>query len=67
MNKSIEDYRVLKIIGKGSFGTCYQVQRISSGYIYVWKEINYGQMSEENKEVLIYSAVLAFKGSFASC
>lgn len=52
MDESLEDYKVLEVIGQGSFGTCYKVQRISSGYIYVWKAIKYGQMTEENKEVL---------------
>lgn len=51
MGSKLEDYEVLNIIGTGSFGTCYKVQKKSDRNVYVWKAIDYGNMSEERKQV----------------
>jgi NIMA (never in mitosis gene a)-related kinase len=51
MSGHIEDYEVLSVIGTGSFGTCYKVQKKSNGHLYVWKAVGYGGMSEEKKQV----------------
>lgn len=53
MSGHIEDYEVLNVIGTGSFGTCYKVQKKSNGLLYVWKAIGYGGMSEEKKQVTV--------------
>ena len=45
----MENYEILKAIGKGSFGVVYQVKKITDGKIYVWKELNYGKMTEREK------------------
>ena len=36
-------------IGKGSFGIVSKIKRKSDGRILVWKELNYGKMSEKEK------------------
>lgn len=51
MSDYIEDYEVLNVIGTGSFGTCYKVQKKSNGCLYVWKAVGYGGLSEEKKQV----------------
>ncbi|XP_069705761.1 serine/threonine-protein kinase Nek2 [Periplaneta americana] len=53
MSGRVEDYEVLNIIGTGSFGTCYKVQKKSNGQLYVWKAVNYGGMSEDKKQLLV--------------
>ena len=47
----LSDYDVLSVIGSGSFGTCYKVQRKDDRQTFVWKAIDYGNISEEKKEV----------------
>ena len=42
-------YEVIKEIGKGSFGKVFQIRRTADGKVLVWKEINYGAMSEREK------------------
>jgi len=49
MNK----YEVMNQIGKGSFGIISKIKRKSDGKIFVWKEINYGIMSEREKKQLV--------------
>ncbi|KAJ9575834.1 hypothetical protein L9F63_007292 [Diploptera punctata] len=49
----LEDYEAINIIGTGSFGTCYKVRKKSNGYVYVWKAVGYGGMSEEKKQLLV--------------
>ncbi len=43
----------MKEIGKGSFGKVSQVRRTADGKLLVWKEINYGSMSEREKQLLV--------------
>ena len=45
----MEDYEVLSVIGKGSFGQVKKIKRKSDEKILVWKELNYGKMSEREK------------------
>ena len=45
----MENYEDLGIIGKGSFGSVKKIKRKSDGKILVWKELNYGKMSEREK------------------
>ena len=44
-----EKYEWLEEIGKGSFGSVSKVKRRTDGKILVWKELNYGKMSEKEK------------------
>ncbi|KAK9499759.1 hypothetical protein O3M35_002735 [Rhynocoris fuscipes] len=53
MSQRLEDYEVLGIIGRGSSGTCYKVRNKYSNDLYAWKAIDYGNLSEENKKLLV--------------
>jgi len=44
-------YEKLETIGAGSFGKVNKIRRKSDGKILVWKELNYGKMSEKEKQV----------------
>lgn len=46
-------YEVIKEIGKGSFGKVHQIKRLADNKILVWKEINYSNMSEREKQLLV--------------
>jgi NIMA (never in mitosis gene a)-related kinase len=37
----------------GSFGKVQKVKRISDGKVLVWKELNYGIMSEKEKQQIV--------------
>ncbi len=45
----MENYTKLQDIGKGSFGAVSKIKRKSDGKILVWKELNYGKMSDKEK------------------
>jgi serine/threonine protein kinase len=49
----MENYEVIQNIGKGSFGVVSKVQRKSDGLFFVWKELNYGKMTEREKQQLV--------------
>ncbi len=44
-----DKYEWLEEIGKGSFGSVSKVKRRSDGRTLVWRELNYGKMSEKEK------------------
>jgi NIMA (never in mitosis gene a)-related kinase len=46
----MENYEKISDIGKGSFGSVSKIKRKSDGRILVWKELNYGKMSEKEKQ-----------------
>ncbi|XP_061204324.1 serine/threonine-protein kinase Nek2 [Neopsephotus bourkii] len=48
-----DDYEVLLTIGAGSYGKCRKVRRKADGKILVWKELDYGTMSEAEKQMLV--------------
>lgn len=48
-----DQYDVLETIGTGSFGTVCKIKRKSDDKILVWKEINFGTMSEKEKSQLV--------------
>ncbi|NXG04066.1 NEK2 kinase, partial [Sakesphorus luctuosus] len=48
-----EDYEVLLTIGVGSYGKCRKVRRKADGKILVWKELDYGTMTESEKQMLV--------------
>ena len=45
----MEKYKVIETIGKGTFGIVSSVRRVSDGKIMVWKELDYGPMSDKEK------------------
>jgi len=49
----MENYEVLGDIGRGSFGIVQKVKRLKDGKILVWKELDYGKMSEKEKQQLV--------------
>jgi len=49
----MENYEIINNIGKGSFGVVSKVRRKSDGKTLVWKELNYGRMSEKEKQQLV--------------
>ncbi|NWV01592.1 NEK2 kinase, partial [Upupa epops] len=48
-----DDYDVLETIGAGSYGRCCKVRRKADGKILVWKELDYGSMTEAEKQMLV--------------
>ncbi|NXG74291.1 NEK2 kinase, partial [Baryphthengus martii] len=48
-----DDYEVLLTIGTGSYGKCRKVRRKADGKILVWKELDYGSMTEAEKQMLV--------------
>lgn len=46
----MENYEKLAVIGKGSFGQVSKIRRKSDGRVLVWKELDYGKMSEKEKQ-----------------
>ncbi|XP_060034372.1 serine/threonine-protein kinase Nek2 isoform X2 [Erinaceus europaeus] len=48
-----EDYEVLHTIGAGSYGRCQKIRRKSDGKVLVWKELDYGSMTEAEKQMLV--------------
>ncbi|XP_006888023.1 PREDICTED: serine/threonine-protein kinase Nek2-like [Elephantulus edwardii] len=53
MPSRAEDYEVLSTIGTGSYGRCHKIRRRSDGKILVWKELDYGSMTEAEKQMLV--------------
>ncbi|KAM6992226.1 serine/threonine-protein kinase Nek2 [Tautogolabrus adspersus] len=53
MPSRVEDYEVLYTIGSGSYGKCQKIRRKSDGKILVWKELDYGNMAESEKQMLV--------------
>lgn len=48
-----DQYEVLDALGTGSFGTVSRIRRKADGKVLVWKEINFGRMSEKEKTQLV--------------
>ncbi|XP_048392659.1 serine/threonine-protein kinase Nek2 [Stegostoma tigrinum] len=53
MPSRLEDYELLESIGSGSYGRCQKIRRKSDGKVLVWKEMDYGSMSETEKQMLV--------------
>ncbi|KAG7222721.1 hypothetical protein INR49_026330 [Caranx melampygus] len=53
MPSRVEDYEVLYTIGTGSYGKCQKIRRKSDGKVLVWKELDYGTMGENEKQMLV--------------
>lgn len=50
---STDQFDVLEILGTGSYGTVSKIRRKADNKILVWKEINFGKMSEKEKSQLV--------------
>ncbi|XP_014247814.1 serine/threonine-protein kinase Nek2-like [Cimex lectularius] len=61
MSQRLEDYEVLSIIGRGTFGTCYKVKSKITNQLFVWKAVDYGKLSEDNKKNLVSEVNLLSK------
>ena len=46
----MENYEFLQVIGKGSFGLVHKVKKLADGKLFACKELNYGTMSEREKQ-----------------
>lgn len=46
-------YEKIEDIGKGSFGVVSRIRRKADGRTLVWKELNYGKMSDKEKQQLV--------------
>ncbi|XP_069811296.1 serine/threonine-protein kinase Nek2 [Dendropsophus ebraccatus] len=53
MPSRVEDYEVMYTIGSGSYGKCQKIRRKTDGKVLVWKELDYGTMSESEKQMLV--------------
>ena len=49
----MEKYEVISQIGRGNFGKISKIMRKSDKKILIWKELDYGQMSEKEKEQIV--------------
>jgi len=52
-SSSLRDYRVLSLLGEGTFGRVSLVSRVRDGSLFVWKELHYGSMSDKEKSQLV--------------
>nr|XP_045596560.1 serine/threonine-protein kinase Nek2-like isoform X2 [Procambarus clarkii] len=52
MGPKLEEFEVLSTIGSGAHGTVRKVRHLD-GQVLVWKELNYGAMSESEKQGLV--------------
>nr|XP_018669499.1 serine/threonine-protein kinase Nek2 isoform X1 [Ciona intestinalis] len=53
MPSKLSDYDILHLIGSGSYGKCLKVRRRSDSKILVWKDMDYGSMTEPEKQQLV--------------
>jgi NIMA (never in mitosis gene a)-related kinase len=49
----MNNYEILSHIGKGNFGTITKILRKQDKKVLVWKELDYGKMSEKEKQQLV--------------
>jgi len=58
MPSKLTDYDVICTIGSGSYGKCEKIRRRSDGKILVWKDMDYGSMTEPEKQQLVFEVNL---------
>ena len=49
----MENYEILNTIGKGNFGKITKILRKSDKKILVWKELNYSELSDKEKQQIV--------------
>ena len=49
----MDKYIELEQIGRGSFGTVHKIRRVSDGKILVWKQLDYGRMTDKEKQLVV--------------
>lgn len=49
----LSDYKIMEEVGKGSFARVSKVKHIPTNKIYVWKELDYGRMSDKEKQMVV--------------
>ncbi len=49
----LADFEVLEQLGSGSFGKVFKVRSKKDQREYVWKEIDYGRMSDKEKQLIV--------------
>jgi len=52
-SKRLSDYEILEFVGEGTFARVSKVRFKPNGQIFVWKELDYGRMSEKEKEMVV--------------
>lgn len=60
----LHDYETVSTIGTGAYGTCYKIRKKSTGQFFVWKTINYGSLSSDQKKVCIADFIGKLNNSF---
>ncbi|XP_041351440.1 serine/threonine-protein kinase Nek2-like isoform X2 [Gigantopelta aegis] len=53
MPTALDDFESLDTIGTGSYGICKKIRRKKDGKVLVWKEMDYGFMTEAEKQMLV--------------
>ncbi|RHY11609.1 hypothetical protein DYB36_002707 [Aphanomyces astaci] len=53
MPPSMDQYEHVRVIGKGSFGIVSKILRKVDNKELVWKEVDYGQMTEKEKQLIV--------------
>ncbi|RHZ11481.1 hypothetical protein DYB26_004487, partial [Aphanomyces astaci] len=51
--RSMDQYEHVRVIGKGSFGIVSKILRKVDNKELVWKEVDYGQMTEKEKQLIV--------------
>ena len=49
----MENYEIITKIGKGNFGSIYKIRRKSDKKIFCWKEMDYGHMTQKEKQSIV--------------
>merc|ERR1712150_16534 len=55
MGHSMKDYRIIRVLGKGSFGEVFLVRKISDQNLYALKSINKAFLMKEQKQYQVFS------------
>ena len=53
MPSKLSDYDIISVIGSGSYGKCVKIKRRADGKLLVWKDMDYGTMTESEKQQLV--------------
>lgn len=52
---SIDDYELLCVIGRGTFGKIYLVRELATGHVYAMKVVKKTSISQQNKLQYIFT------------